>query len=97
MRLRAGHLRYLRQRRMLTQQELADQAGTTESTVNRLENGLQQPRISTVRKLAIVLGVDAEELIVWPNEAETGKRRPNLAGTPLPRKPSTRQVNVGQE
>ncbi len=73
MRLREGRLRELRQRRMLTQQELADQAGTTESTVNRLENGLQQPRISTIRKLATVLGVDAEELIVWANEPEKGK------------------------
>ncbi len=73
MRLREGRLRELRQRRMLTQQELADQAGTTESTVNRLENGLQQPRISTIRKLAMVLGVDAEELIVWANEPEKGK------------------------
>ncbi len=75
MQLNAAKLREARQRRMLTQQELADQAGTTESTVNRLENGLQRPRISTIRKLAAVLAVPAEELIEWGAQegADKGK------------------------
>jgi transcriptional regulator with XRE-family HTH domain len=65
-------LREIRQRKLLTQAELAALAGTTEATVNRLENGLQQPRISTVRKLAEALGVEADELIDWGAEGEPG-------------------------
>ena len=70
MQLNPSRLREARLRRMLTQQELAERAGTTEATVNRLENGLQRPRISTVRKLASVLGVAPEELIEWGGEGE---------------------------
>lgn len=70
MQLNPSRLREARLRRMLTQQELADRAGTTEATVNRLENGLQRPRISTVRKLADVLGVEPEALIDWGDEGE---------------------------
>ncbi len=70
MQLNPSRLREARLRRMLTQQELAERAGTTEATVNRLENGLQRPRISTVRKLAEVLGVAPEELIDWGGEGE---------------------------
>ena len=70
MQLNPSRLREARLRRMLTQQELAERAGTTEATVNRLENGLQRPRISTVRKLADVLGVAPEELIDWGGEEE---------------------------
>ncbi len=70
MQLNPSRLREARLRRMLTQDELAARAGTTEATVNRLENGLQRPRISTVRKLADVLGVKPEELIDWEREDE---------------------------
>ncbi len=70
MQLNPSRLREARLRRMLTQDELATAAGTTEATVNRLENGLQRPRISTVRKLASVLGVEPEDLIDWEPEDE---------------------------
>ena len=68
MDLNPDRLRKARQRRMLTQAELAQRAGTTEATVNRLENGLQRPRISTVRRLAEALGVPPEDLIEWGAE-----------------------------
>ena len=74
MQLKPSRLREARLRRMLTQAELAELAGTTEATVNRLEQGLQRPRISTVRKLAEALGVAAEDLIEWgPEEQGAGK------------------------
>ncbi len=73
MRLNGQRLRELRQRSLLTQAELAARAGTTEATVNRLELGLQQARISTIRKLTSALGVNAEDLIEWETEPETGK------------------------
>ncbi len=70
MRLDSAKLREGRQRRLLTQAELAKRAGTTEATVNRLENGMQTARISTIRKLAEALEVPAEELITWEAEAQ---------------------------
>jgi transcriptional regulator with XRE-family HTH domain len=69
--MRLAGLRAVRQRRFLTQAELAERAGMSETTVNRLENQLQDARISTVRRLAEALGVQPEELI-W-GEEETGK------------------------
>ncbi len=70
MRLDSAKLREARQRRLLTQAELGKRAGTTEATVNRLENGLQTARISTIRKLAEALEVPAEELITWEAEGQ---------------------------
>ena len=64
-------LREARERRLMTQPELSELSGVMVATISRIENGLQQPRIPTVRKLAKVLGVDAEALIEWG--AEKGK------------------------
>lgn len=55
-------LRDLRLRAFLTQAELAERSGVSEVTINRLERGQQEARISTVRKLAAALGVDPAEL-----------------------------------
>ena len=68
-------LREVRQRLFVTQEELAERAGITVSTLSRLENGLQRPRISTVRKLAEALGVAPEELVEWngADAPEAGK------------------------
>lgn len=64
-------LREARERRLMTQPELSERSGVMIATISRIENGLQQPRIPTVRKLAEVLGIDPEEMIVW--RTETGK------------------------
>ncbi len=61
-------LREARERRLMTQPELSELSGVMIATISRIENGLQQPRIPTVRKLAKVLGVGPEELIVWGDE-----------------------------
>lgn len=62
-------LRQVRERLFVTQQELAEKAGMTEATISRIENGLHEPRISTVRRLADALGVLPEELVDWGNNA----------------------------
>lgn len=49
---------------------LADASGVTESTISRLENHKQEPRPSTMRKLAEALDVSVAEL--W-GEDEPGK------------------------
>ena len=53
-------LRWARERQVLTQADLADRSGVPVVTISRIENGHHEgrPRQSTVRKLALALGVD---------------------------------------
>ena len=66
-------LRQVRQRLFVTQAELATRTGIAEATLSRIENGLQQPRISTVRKIADALGVAPEELVDWEGNTPDGE------------------------
>jgi transcriptional regulator with XRE-family HTH domain len=58
-----SRLRFLRQRRALTQQQLAEKAGVNRVTVARLETGADSPKPTTVRKLADALRVGPEDLM----------------------------------
>lgn len=55
-------LREWRQRRLLSQEELAKKAGVGVTTVVRIEGG-QGARLSTLRKLAHALDVTADQLL----------------------------------
>lgn len=55
-------LRELREERLMTQQDLAGQAGLTLTTVSRLENGRTRPRPRTIRALAKALEIAPAEL-----------------------------------
>ncbi len=63
VRLRLDRLRYERRRRFLTQEELAETTGLTPSTISRIEAGIQEPRLSTVKRLAAALGMEPADLI----------------------------------
>ena len=56
------NLRRLREDRLLTQAELADEAGIALSSLVRVENDQVDPRFSTIRKLARALDADPREL-----------------------------------
>ena len=56
-------LRRLRREAALSQQELADRAGTTQETISRLERGHHAARGHTLRRLAEALGVEPRELM----------------------------------
>ena len=56
-------LRKLRRLRVLTLRELEEESGVSYNTIWRLENGHRQARPSTIRKLAVALGVEASELV----------------------------------
>lgn len=56
-------LRQLRREQALSQQELADLAGTTQETISRLERGHNAARGHTIRKLAEALGVKPKDLM----------------------------------
>jgi transcriptional regulator with XRE-family HTH domain len=61
--VRLTRLRFWRDRRALTQQELADKAKITRVALARIEAGVAEPRPSTTRALARALGVGVEDLM----------------------------------
>jgi len=58
----------------LTQKELAEKMGTTQSAIARLESGSQMPTLDTLHRLATVLGI---EFTITPEEPI--KARPHEA------------------
>ncbi len=56
-------LREIRTRRLLTQEELAEKAGVSPSTVVNIERDNREPHFRTIRKLAKALDVDPTELL----------------------------------
>jgi len=57
------NLKDARYRAGLTQQELADKAGLTQTTVARIERDAVEPEVRTLRKLAAALGVSISDLL----------------------------------
>lgn len=58
-----GHLKQIREIRVLSRKELAQQSAVNASTIYRAERGQTKLRPSTVRKLAQALGVPPDELV----------------------------------
>lgn len=58
----APRLRRLRERRLLTQEQLGKLAGVGEITIHRIESG-KPARLSTLRKLADALAVTPDTLL----------------------------------
>jgi transcriptional regulator with XRE-family HTH domain len=56
-------LREVRTRRLLTQDELADKAGVSQSTIANIERNNAEPQFRTIRKLAKALDIDPTELL----------------------------------
>lgn len=71
-------LKQHRQRALMTQRDLAERAGVTVQTLVRLEHGRTKPHLSTVKRLADALEIDADQLWdatpEWECEALTGDR-----------------------
>jgi len=55
-------LRRLRERRYMTQRELAEKAGVSADTIVKLETDRAEPRLRTIRALAEALDVHPDEL-----------------------------------
>lgn len=56
-------LRFYRQRRLLTQVELASLIGTSQHAVSRWERDAVRPRPATMRQLCTALGVEPPALL----------------------------------
>src|SRR5262245_31156686 len=59
----------LRERRGLSQEELAVAAGITQSTLSRMERGQAQPDAFTLKRLAEALSVTVADLTTWVDRA----------------------------
>lgn len=58
----AGQIKMLRERRGMTQEQLAQKSGIGRSHLARLETGKQDPTLSTLEKIAAALGVKVGRL-----------------------------------
>ena len=56
-------LKATRTRRLLTQDELAERAGVSQSTIANIERDNAEPQFRTIRKLAKALDIDPTELL----------------------------------
>jgi transcriptional regulator with XRE-family HTH domain len=75
-------LKDIRQRKALTQQQLAERAGVNRVTIARIEGGKDEPFPTTVRKVADALGVEPEDLLEPVAEAvPNGPRRTPANGS----------------
>ncbi len=66
-------LRRVRMARFMSQAELSQKSGVTESAISRLEKGKERARFVTARKLAEALGVEPGELTRSDEDADEGK------------------------
>ena len=63
-RISGDRLRKVRDKRLLSQRELAERAGLSPTTILKLESGrVDDPHPRTIRKLADALQVDPDELV----------------------------------
>jgi transcriptional regulator with XRE-family HTH domain len=56
-------LKEIRTRRFLTQEELAEEAGVSHSTIVNIERNHAEPQFRTIRKLAKALDIDPSEFL----------------------------------
>ncbi|MEK6537172.1 MAG: helix-turn-helix transcriptional regulator [Actinomycetota bacterium] len=56
-----------RERRGLTQQDLADRAEMARANITRLEAGKHAPKLDTLRRIAVALGLEVSDLLKEPS------------------------------
>lgn len=62
------NLKNARERKEITQKELAERIGVAKSTYSLYESGNREPNVQTIRKITDVLEVTADELLGLENE-----------------------------
>ena len=67
----ADELLLLRKKRKMTQQDLAEKAGTTQAVISRLENASVMPSMETIIKIADALGAAVDVRLIPLEEIRT--------------------------
>lgn len=75
-------VREARKRVALTQRELADRAGTTQSSIARIESGRSDPSFETVLRLVRLCGLDLDVMVVERDESDWLQAKRLLQHTP---------------
>jgi transcriptional regulator with XRE-family HTH domain len=88
-------VREARKRAALTQRELAEKAGTTQSAIARLESGRTRPAFDDVLRLVRLCGFDLDVMLVERDDSDWVQARRQLRLTPTQR--AQRMVSFGQK
>ncbi len=59
-----NNIRLIRQRKDITQMQLADRSGVSQHSISKLETGRTRPKRATLEKLAAGLGIDNPAVLV---------------------------------
>jgi transcriptional regulator with XRE-family HTH domain len=78
-------VREARKRAGLTQRELAEKAGTTQSAIARLESGRTRPAFDDVLRLVRLCGFDLDVMLVERDDSDWAQARSYLAIEPAER------------
>ncbi len=65
------NLRVARERKNMTQKDVADNIGVAKSTYSLYESGNREPNVQTIKKLADLLNVSADDLLGLNQEPTT--------------------------
>lgn len=65
------NLKLAREKRNMTQKEVADQIGVAKSTYSLYESGNREPNVQTIKKIADTLRISADDLLGLSNEPLT--------------------------
>lgn len=78
-------VREARKRARLTQRELAERAGTTQSAIARLESGRTRPTFESVMRMVRLCGMDLDVMLVERDDADWVQAQRLLELTPSER------------
>jgi transcriptional regulator with XRE-family HTH domain len=62
------NLKAARERKKMTQKEVADSIGVAKSTYSLYESGNREPNVQTIKKIADTLNVSADDLLGLSND-----------------------------
>ena len=64
------NLKITRERRQITQTQMADAIGVAKSTYSLYESGKREPNVQTIKKISDILNVSADELLGLTQEPQ---------------------------
>jgi len=88
----ASVVRAARQQAGLTQRELAERVGTTQSAIARWEAGADSPRLDTLSTLLRACGVEGDLIFRRHDDVDRAQIREHLALTPAERLEAQRRA-----